>query len=123
MTQRHSADDHRPTGDALDIGGVVDVRGDCGVSARAHVVPEHRARLRAVMMKCAPDRGVEIRGHPHTMLDHTDISDQRHVRGAVDGQLAGVIGGARIFPSGGAELRGPDGGGLIADIADSTPAA
>ena len=67
--------------------------------------------------KCEPDRRGRIRGHRHTMLDDTDINAQRHIRGAVAGLVAGVIGDGRIFVSGGAEHQGPDGGGLIAVIA------
>jgi cyanuric acid amidohydrolase len=54
------------------------------------------------------------------MLDDTDINAQRHIRGAVAGLVAGVIGDGRIFVSGGAEHQGPDGGGLIAVIASQT---
>lgn len=49
---------------------------------------EDRARLRAVLVKCEPERRLHIRGHRHTMLDHANIKGQRHVRGAVGG-LAG----------------------------------
>jgi cyanuric acid amidohydrolase len=52
------------------------------------------------------------------MLDDTDINAQRHIRGAVGGLVAGVLGDTRIFVSGGAEHQGPDGGGLIAAIAE-----
>jgi len=58
-----------------------------------------------------------VRGARHTMLDDTDINAQRHIRGAVGGMVAGVLGDARIFVSGGAEHQGPDGGGLVAVIA------
>ena len=67
--------------------------------------------------KCEPGRRGRIRGHRHTMLDDTDINAQRHIRGALGGLVAGVIGDSRIFVSGGAEHQGPDGGGLIAAIA------
>jgi len=95
---------------------------DLGISPCLQVFPEDRARLRAVLVKCEPERRLHIRGHRHTMLDHANIKGQLHVRGAVGG-LAGVIGDPRIFVLGGAEPQGADGGGLIAAIADSTPAA
>ena len=76
-----------------------------------------------VLVKCEPDRRGKIRGHRHTMLDDTDINAQRHIRGAVAGLVAGVIGDGRIFVSGGAEHQGPDGGGLIAVIASQEGAA
>jgi cyanuric acid amidohydrolase len=109
---------HRPMRDALDIDAVLGVLGDLGIRAAPQVAPEERLRLRAVFVKCEPDRRGHIRGRRHTMLDDTDINAQRHVRGAVGGLVAGVIGDTRIFVSGGAEHQGPDGGGLIAAIAD-----
>ena len=42
-----------------------------------------------------------------------------NVKGVIVGGLvAGVMGDGRIFVSGGAEHQGPDGGGLIAVIAE-----
>ena len=108
---------HRPMSDALDIGGIVDTLGDLGIAARPQVSAADLARIACVLVKCEPDRRGKVRGHRHTMLDDTDINAQRHVRGAVAGLVAGVIGDGRIFVSGGAEHQGPDGGGLIAVIA------
>jgi cyanuric acid amidohydrolase len=113
---------HRPMVDALDIGGVVAMLGDLGIEAKPQVSARDFPRLRAVFVKCEPDRRGAIRGHRHTMLDDTDIKAQRHVRGALGGLVAGVIGDGRIFVSGGAEHQGPDGGGLIAAIAERAPA-
>jgi cyanuric acid amidohydrolase len=109
---------HRPMNDALDIGGIVDVLLDLGITASPQVSPQDRARIKGVLVKCEPDRRGSIRGNRHTMLDDTDINAQRHIRGALGGLVAGVIGDGRIFVSGGAEHQGPDGGGLIAVIAD-----
>ena len=50
------------------------------------------------------------------MLDDSDISATRHARAFVGGALAGLIGHAEIFVSGGAEHQGPDGGGPVAII-------
>jgi cyanuric acid amidohydrolase len=108
---------HRPMADALDIGAVVDVLGDLGIAANPQVSADDAARIATVLVKCEPDRRGRIRGNRHTMLDDTDINAQRHIRGAVAGLVAGVIGDGRIFVSGGAEHQGPDGGGLIAVIA------
>ncbi|MEW6644940.1 MAG: ring-opening amidohydrolase [Pseudomonadota bacterium] len=108
---------HRPMIDALDIGAVVDVLADLGIDARPQVTAADLSRIACVLVKCEPDRRGRIRGHRHTMLDDTDINAQRHIRGAVAGLTAGVIGDGRIFVSGGAEHQGPDGGGLIAVIA------
>jgi cyanuric acid amidohydrolase len=108
---------HRPMSDALDIGGVVDVLGDLGIAASPQVSAADGRRIACVLVKCEPDRRGKIRGARHTMLDDTDINAQRHIRGAVAGLVAGVIGDGRIFVSGGAEHQGPDGGGLIAVVA------
>ena len=108
---------HRPMTDALDIGGIVDVLADLGIAATPQVSAADASRIAAVLVKCEPDRRGRIRGHRHTMLDDTDINAQRHIRGAVAGLVAGVIGDGRLFVSGGAEHQGPDGGGLIAVIA------
>jgi cyanuric acid amidohydrolase len=108
---------HRPMADALDIGAVVGVLTDLGIAAAPQVAAADAARIASVLVKCEPDRRGRIRGNRHTMLDDTDINAQRHVRGAVAGLVAGVIGDGRIFVSGGAEHQGPDGGGLIAVIA------
>jgi cyanuric acid amidohydrolase len=50
------------------------------------------------------------------MLDDSDISATRHARAFVCGALAGLIGHAEIYVSGGAEHQGPDGGGPVAVI-------
>ena len=108
---------HRPMTDALDIGAVVAVLGDLGIAATPQVSAADGAAIATVLVKCEPDRRGRIRGNRHTMLDDTDINAQRHIRGAVAGLVASVIGDGRIFVSGGAEHQGPDGGGLIAVIA------
>jgi cyanuric acid amidohydrolase len=108
---------HQPMQDALDIGAIVNVLGELGISASPQVSTHDRERIAAVLVKCEPDRHGHVRGNRHTMLDDTDINAQRHIRGAVAGLVAGVIGDGRIFVSGGAEHQGPDGGGLIAVIA------
>ena len=107
----------RPMADALDIGGVYAALDDLGIAAAPQVSAADRDRIAAVLVKCEPDRRGVIRGNRHTMLDDTDINAQRHIRGAVGGLVAGVIGDGRIFVSGGAEHQGPDGGGLVAIIA------
>jgi cyanuric acid amidohydrolase len=114
---------HRPMADALDIGAVVDVLADLGIAAKPQVSAADAQRIASVLVKCEPDRRGRIRGNRHTMLDDTDINAQRHIRGAVAGLVAGVIGDSRIFVSGGAEHQGPDGGGLIAVIASQEKGA
>jgi len=108
---------HQPMADALDIGAVANVLADLDIAAHPQVSTADSRRVVSVLVKCEPDRRGKIRGNRHTMLDDTDINAQRHIRGAVAGLVAGVIGDGRIFVSGGAEHQGPDGGGLIAVIA------
>jgi len=106
-----------PMQDALDIGAVGAALSRVGLAAAPQLSATDRARLAAVFVKCEPDRRGTVRGARHTMLDDTDINPQRHIRGAVGGLVAGVLGDTRLFVSGGAEHQGPDGGGLIAVIA------
>jgi cyanuric acid amidohydrolase len=108
---------HRAMQDALDIAAVTGALADLGMHAVPQIPPADAARIHGVLVKCEPDRRGTIRGNRHTMLDDTDINAQRHIRGAVGGLVAGVLGDGRIFVSGGAEHQGPDGGGLIAIIA------
>jgi len=109
---------HRPMQDAIDLNSIHDVLGDLGLPAMRQIAGPERNRIRCVLVKAEPDRRGAIRGQRHTMLNDTDIDPQRHIRGAVGGLVAGVIGDTRIFVSGGAEHQGPDGGGLIAVIAE-----
>ncbi len=108
---------HAVMQDALDISGVSRALTELGIPALPQVSAQDAQRLRAVFVKCEPARTGTIRGQRHTMLEDTDINAQRHIRGAVGGLVAGVTGDTRLFVSGGAEHQGPDGGGLIAAIA------
>ena len=107
--------------DALDIAGIHAALAALGMRPAPQLGDADRARIEAVLVKCEPDRRRKIRGARHTMLDDTDINAQRHIRGALGGLVAGVLGETRVFVSGGAEHQGPDGGGLIAVIAKRGP--
>ena len=108
----------RPLADALDIEGAYAVLEDLGLCrAGQRLRAQDAGRIVGVLVKCEPDRHGLVRGQRHTMLDDTDINAQRHIRAAVGGMVAGVLGDGRLFVSGGAEHQGPDGGGLIAVIA------
>jgi cyanuric acid amidohydrolase len=109
---------HRPMCDALDLAAVTATLTELGITALPQISAVDARRIRGVLVKCEPDRRGAIRGHRHTMLDDTDINAQRHIRGAVGGLVASVMADGRIFVSGGAEHQGPDGGGLIAVIAE-----
>jgi cyanuric acid amidohydrolase len=104
--------------DALDLTAVTKVLAELGLRAQPQVSAQDQSRIAAAFVKCEPDRRGLVRGARHTMLGDTDINAQRHIRGAVGGMVAGVLGDGRIFVSGGAEHQGPDGGGLIAVIAE-----
>src|SRR4029079_19833280 len=71
----------------------------------------------------APSHDGRLRGHRHTMLDDSDIAATRHARAFVCGALAGLVGHAEIYVSGGAEHQGPDGVGPVALIVDRASAA
>jgi cyanuric acid amidohydrolase len=75
-------------------------------------------RIRAAFVKCEASRDGMVRGRPHTMLNDGDINDQRHVRAAVGAIVASVLNDTALFVSGGAEHQGPDGGGILAVIAE-----
>ena len=113
----------RTMADVLDIGAVHAVLADLGLAATPQVGGAQATRIRGVLVKGEPDRHGRVRGHRHTMLEDTDINAQRHLRGALGGMVAGVLGDGRLFVSGGAEHQGPDGGGLIAIIAERAPDA
>jgi cyanuric acid amidohydrolase len=108
--------DHGPMVDALDVGGVHAVVRRLGFPDAPQIADPHR--IRAVFVKCEPQRDGKIRGRIHNMLNDGDIDAQRHIRGAVGGMVAGALGETEIFVSGGAEHQGPPGGGLIALIAE-----
>jgi cyanuric acid amidohydrolase len=58
-----------------------------------------------------------VRGLRHTMLNDSDINSTRHARAAVSAVVASVIGNTAVYVSGGAEQKGPPGGGPVAVIA------
>lgn len=108
-----------PMVDAMDLPAVSRALAKLGLCADPQLGASDRARVAAALVKCEPDRQGQVRGARHTMLDDTDINAQRHIRAAVGGLVAGVLGDGRIFVSGGAEHQGPDGGGLVAVIAET----
>lgn len=109
---------HRTMADALDLAGVDAALRDLGFAPSPTLTVEETARLRTVFVKCEPARSGLVRGRRHTMLDDGDMDAQRHIRGALGGLVAGMTGETQLFVSGGAEHQGPDGGGLIAIVAE-----
>jgi len=114
--------DHEPLRDAIDLAGVVKLARRMGFAADPQLDEAASARIRTAFVKCEPQRDGLIRGRPHTMLNDGDMDPQRHIRGAVGGMVAGVLGETALFVSGGAEHQGPFGGGLIALIAETETA-
>ncbi len=110
---------HRAMADALDVGAIHAVLDDLGIRSSPAVDSAGRERIKAVLVKGMPDPSGKVRGFRHTMLDDTDINAQRHIRAALGGLASAILGDGRIFVSGGAEHQGPDGGGLIAVIAEA----
>ncbi|MFN7321325.1 MAG: ring-opening amidohydrolase [Methylobacterium sp.] len=110
--------DHAVMADAIDIEPVRAALQRLGLAARGQLEPAERAQLVALLAKAEPSTTGVLRGFRHTMLDDSDISATRHARAFVAGALAGLVGHAEIFVSGGAEHQGPDGGGPVAVIID-----
>jgi cyanuric acid amidohydrolase len=110
--------DHAVMADAIDIEPVRGALARLGFSTGGQLSTDQRRRVRAVLSKAEASHDGRLRGHRHTMLDDSDISSTRHARAFVCGALAGLIGHAEIYVSGGAEHQGPDGGGPVAVIVD-----
>ncbi len=109
--------DHAVMADAIDIEPVRAALVRLGFAAAGQLPPSERDRLVALLSKAEASHDGRLRGHRHTMLDDSDISSTRHARAFVCGALAGLVGHAEIYVSGGAEHQGPDGGGPVALIA------
>jgi cyanuric acid amidohydrolase len=113
--------DHAVMADCIDIEPVRGALTRLGFDAAGQLPADQRGRLAAVLAKAEPSFDGRLRGYRHTMLDDSDISPTRHARGFVCGALAGLVGHAEIYVSGGAEHQGPSGGGPVAVIASRTP--
>lgn len=109
--------DHAVMADAIDIEPVRAAMKRIGLAADGQLAGADRKRLVAMLAKAEPSQNAMLRGFRHTMLDDSDISPTRHARAFVCGALAGLVGHAEIYVSGGAEHQGPDGGGPVAVIA------
>ncbi len=110
--------DHAVMADNIDIEPVRGALARLGLAADGQLSAARRRALVALLAKAEPSTNGLLRGSRHTMLDDSDISATRHARAFVAGALAGLVGHAEIFVSGGAEHQGPDGGGPVAVIVD-----
>jgi cyanuric acid amidohydrolase len=112
--------DHAVMDDAVDVEPVRAALARLGLATNGQLMPAQGARLIALLGKAEASHDGLLRGHRHTMLDDSDIAATRHARAFVCGALAGLVGHAEIYVSGGAEHQGPDGGGPVALIVDRT---
>jgi cyanuric acid amidohydrolase len=110
--------DHAVMADNVDVEPVRAALRRLGLGGAGQLDAAERQRLVAVLAKAEPSSDGRLRGRRHTMLDDSDISATRHARAFVAGALAGLVGHAEIFVSGGAEHQGPDGGGPVAVIVE-----
>jgi cyanuric acid amidohydrolase len=123
MSRRWSGDlaiDHAVMADAIDIEPVRLALERLGLGSPGQMQAAARNRMVAMLAKAEPSHNGRLRDNRHTMLDDSDISSTRHARAFVCGALAGLVGHAEIYVSGGAEHQGPDGGGPVAIIARKT---
>ena len=110
--------DHAVMRDAIDIEPVRAALARLGLASPGQLDPVVRKHLIALLGKAEASHDGHLRGNRHTMLDDSDISSTRHARAFVCGALAGLVGHAEIYVSGGAEHQGPDGGGPVALIVE-----
>jgi cyanuric acid amidohydrolase len=110
--------DHAVMADGIDIEPVRAALARLGLGADGQLSPAQRGRLVALLGKAEASHDGRLRDYRHTMLDDSDIASTRHARAFVCGALAGLVGHAEIYVSGGAEHQGPDGGGPVALIVD-----
>jgi cyanuric acid amidohydrolase len=110
--------DHAVMIDAIDIEPVRAALARLGLSSPGQLSEAERRRLVALLAKAEASHDGRLRGNRHAMLDDSDIAGTRHARAFVCGALAGLVGHAEIYVSGGAEHQGPDGGGPVAAIVD-----
>jgi cyanuric acid amidohydrolase len=110
--------DHAVMADGIDIEPVRAALSRLGVTTSGQLSVADRERLIAVLAKAEASHDGRLRDKRHTMLDDSDISSTRHARAFVCGALAGLVGHAEIYVSGGAEHQGPDGGGPVALIVE-----
>lgn len=111
--------DHATMADALDVEPVRAALARLGLGAAGQLAPAQRARMVALLAKAEAPSDGRLRGLRTTMLTDSDHAATRHARGFVGGVLAGLVGHAELYVSGGAEHQGPDGGGPVAIIAEA----
>ena len=111
--------DHATMADPIDVEPVRAALARLGLEAAGQLSPVQRRRLTALLGKTEAPSDGRVRGYRHTMLVDSDLSATRHARGFTGGVLAGLVGHAELYVSGGAEHQGPDGGGPVALIVEA----
>ncbi len=111
--------EHAVMADAIDIEPVRAALARVGLSAAGQLSAAQRQRLVTLIAKTEASSTGVLRGYRHTMLGDSDLAPTRHARGFTAGALAGLVGHAELYVSGGAEHQGPDGGGPVAVIVEA----
>lgn len=110
--------DHAVMKDSIDVEPIRNALQRLGLKANRQLTNAEQQQLICLLVKAEASSTGNIRGKRHIMLDDSDISATRHARSFVAGVIAGLVGHAELFVSGGAEHQGPDGGGPVAMIVD-----
>lgn len=77
-------------------------------------ITSENGKIVQVFVKAEADPSGLIQGKwRHTMNTDSDVQSTRHARAAVGGLVAGLVGDAAVYVSGGAEGQGPAGGGSL----------
>ncbi|MGE0153459.1 MAG: ring-opening amidohydrolase [Reyranellaceae bacterium] len=103
--------------DLIDLPAAAALLQRLGFAPAPQLSRDQAARIDAVLFKGDPPPEETIRGSRHVIWRDSDIQPPRHVRAAVGGLLAGLVGHTRIFCAGGAEHQAPPGGGVLAIFA------
>ncbi|HSF27122.1 MAG TPA: ring-opening amidohydrolase [Actinomycetes bacterium] len=114
---------HSVMRDALDADGIWAAMRNAGLDLpeRPHWT-DIKGRLVNVFLKCEASKDGMVRGRRNAMLDDSDVSWHRQIKGTVGGVTAAVTGDPAVFVSIAADHQGPEGGGPVAAIIDLGPA-
>ncbi|UQX90091.1 ring-opening amidohydrolase [Jatrophihabitans telluris] len=112
---------HSVMKDALDADGIWDAIRGAGLELPDRPHPSDLGdRLVNVFLKCEVSQDGAVRGRRNAMLDDSDVHWHRQIKAAVGGVAASVTGDPAVFVSVSAAHQGPDGGGPVAAIIDTT---
>jgi ring-opening amidohydrolase-like protein len=110
---------HSVMRDALDVDGIYAAIRSAGLDLPDRpVAGDLGDRLVNVFIKCEADPTGRLRNRRQVALDDSDVHHHRHIKGAVGGVAAAVIGDPAVFVSVAALHQGPSGGGPVAAVVD-----